>query len=92
MEIHAAPKLSRYTTALGAYTIKSFTSDINQRTHAHTNKQKPHIHTHTHPRTHASTRARSKKFVLKKIRQRNKSRKLKTLLKEMGFQTCLNDV
>ena len=50
MEIHAAPKLSRYTTALGAYTIKSFTSDINQRTHAHTNKQKPHIHTHTHTR------------------------------------------
>ena len=101
MEIYAAPKLSKYKTALGAYNIKSFTYQRNQHTHAcarasartHTH---PHTHTHTHThtththaRTHARThtRARYRKFVLRKIRQRNKSRWLKTLFKEMGFRS-----
>ena len=95
MEIYAAPKMSKYMTALGAYNIKSFTHDINQHMHEHT-----HIHTHTHTYTHthhhhhhqhtttrAHTQARSKKFVLRKTRQRSKSRRLETLLKEMGFQS-----
>ena len=34
MEIYAAPKLPKYTTALGADNIKSFTYEINQRAHA----------------------------------------------------------
>ena len=33
------------------------------------------------------TQARRMKFVLRKIRQRNKSRRLETLLKEMYFQS-----
>ena len=32
MEIYAAPELMKYTTALGAYNIKSFTYEINQHT------------------------------------------------------------
>ena len=42
-EIYAAPKLSKYMTALGAYNVKSFTYEINQHMHEHT-----HTHTHTH--------------------------------------------
>ena len=88
MEIYAAPKLSKYMTALGAYNVKSFTHEINQHTHA-----RAHTHSHTyarareraHTRTH--TQAHSKKFVLRKIRQRNKRRRLETLLREMGFQS-----
>ena len=41
MEIYAAPKLSRYTTALGAHNNKSFTYKINQHTHMQ-------IHSHAH--------------------------------------------
>ena len=86
MEIYAAPKLSKYMTALGAYNVKSFTYEINQHMHEYTN-----THTHTRARTrahtHTHTQARSKKFALRKIRQRNKSRRLETLLKEMGFQS-----
>ena len=82
MEIYAAPKLSKYMTALNAYNDKSFTYKINY-THTHT-----HTHTHTthtpHSRTH--TQARSKKFLLRKIRQGNKGRRLETSSKEMGFQ------
>ena len=58
MEIYAAPKLSRCTTALGAYNSKSFTYEINQRTHTHACTQprtraQAHIHTHhTHARAH----------------------------------------
>ena len=83
MEIYTVPKLSKYMTALGAYNIKSFIYEINQHTHMCT-----HTHTHTHHTTHtrAHTQARSKKFVVRKIRRRNKSGKLETLLKEMGFQ------
>ena len=32
MEIYAAPKLSKYMTALGAYNVKSFTYEINKDT------------------------------------------------------------
>ena len=39
------------------------------------------INQHTHKQAH------SKKFVLRKICQRNKSRRLVTLLKEMCFQS-----
>ena len=75
----------KYTTALGAYNIKSFTCEIKQhvRARAHT-----HTHTHIHSRararahTRTHTRARSKKFVLRKVHQRNKSRLLETLLKD----------
>ena len=52
MEIYAAPKLSEYMTALGAYNVKSFIYEINQYTRA-----RAHTHTHTH------TRART--FLLK---------------------------
>ena len=52
MEIYAAPKLSKYMTALGAYNVKSFTYDkfSNTCTSTHT-----HTHTHTHTRTHTRT-------------------------------------
>ena len=82
MEIYAAPKLSKYMTALGAYNVKSFTYEINQHMHEYTNT---HTRARAHTRTH--TQALGKKFVLRKIRQRNKSRRLETLLKEMGFQS-----
>ena len=91
IEIDAAPKLSKYTTALGAYNVKSFTYEINQHMHEHThnndnnNTNNTHTRARAHTRTH--TQARSKKFVLRKIRRRNKSRRLETLLKEMGFQS-----
>ena len=49
MEIYTVPKLSKYTTALGAYNIKSFTYEINQHTRAR-------AHTHTH---HTDTRSRA---------------------------------
>ena len=73
MEIYAVPKLSKYMTALGAYNIKSFTYEINQHMHvrAHTHTQ---THTHTHMLKH--TQECSMKFVLRKICQRNKSRRL----------------
>ena len=46
MEIYAAPKLSKYMTALGTY-VKSFTYETTQHAHAHT-----HTHTtHTYMRT-----------------------------------------
>ena len=80
MEIYAAPKLSKYMTALGAYSVKSFTYKLIKTC---TSKHPPHTHTHIHtPHTSARmraqtrphTQARSKKFVLRKIRKRNKSR------------------
>ena len=40
MEIYAAPKLSKYMTALGAYNVKSFTYEINQHTHEHARTHK----------------------------------------------------
>ena len=83
MEIYAAPKLSKYMTALGAYNVKSFTYEINQHTHEHTHTHHKRACTRAHTRMH--TQARSKKFVSRKIRLRNKSRRLETLLKEMGF-------
>ena len=50
MEIYAAPKLSKYMTALGAYNVKSFTYIlINTCTSTPTH---PHTHTHTHTHTH----------------------------------------
>ena len=67
MEIYAAPKLSKYTKALGAYNIKSFTYEINQHMHArahmhiHTQTHTAHTqtdtltHTHTHTYTHTHT-------------------------------------
>ena len=46
MEIYAAPKLSKYMTALDAYNVKSLTYKlINPCTSTHTH---PHTHTHTH--------------------------------------------
>ena len=97
MEIYAAPKLSKYMTAPGAYNVKSLIYEINQHMHEYTHTP---THSHTHTYTHTThtnarmrahtrphTQARSKKFVLRKIRQRNKSRRLETLLKEMGFQS-----
>ena len=66
MEIYAAPKLSKYTTALGAYNIKSFTYEINQHTHTHT-----YIHTHTcmhiHTRTHTHTHTHTHKQVVRNL-------------------------
>ena len=96
MEIYAAPKLSKYMTARGAYNVKSSTYKINQHMHEHTPPTHTHTHTtHTRARARARTRAhtrthtqaRSKKFVLRKIRKRNKSRRLETVLKEMGLQS-----
>ena len=58
MEIYAAPKLSKYTTALGANKIKSVTYEINQHTHART-------HTHTHTHTHALTHTRTHEHVVR---------------------------
>ena len=46
MEIYAAPKLSKYTTALGAYNINTFTHEINQHMHTHT-RARARAHTHT---------------------------------------------
>ena len=73
MEIYAAPKLSKYVTALGVYNVKSFTYEINQdmhehtHTHTRTHTHPPHTHTYTHththtntPPTHTHTRARSR--------------------------------
>ena len=48
MEIYAAPKLSKYMTAQGAYNVKSFTYEINEHTHEL-------IHTRTHACAHAHT-------------------------------------
>ena len=58
MEIYAAPKLSKYMTALGAYNVISFTYKlINTCTSTPTH---PHIHTHTYtPHTHERAHARS---------------------------------
>ena len=52
---------------------------INTCTSTHTHHTRARAHTRTH------TQARSKKFVLRKIRNRNRSRRLETMLKEMGF-------
>ena len=52
MEIYVAPKLSKYTTALGTY-VKSFTYETTQHAHAHTHTHTPH--THTCARAHTST-------------------------------------
>ena len=68
MEIYAAPKLSKYMTALGAYSVKSFTYEINQHTHEHT-----HTHTHTYTYTHACmhacshTHARTHKHLVRNV-------------------------
>ena len=69
MEIYAAPKLSKYITALGAYNVKSFTYEINQHMHenTHNNDNNNNNNTHTRARMRAHTRthtqARSKKFL-----------------------------
>ena len=66
MEIYAAPELSNYTTALGAYNVTSITYEINQHTHASehihthtytrtTQTHMPHTHTHSHKHTHTHT-------------------------------------
>ena len=56
MEIYAAPKLSKYMTALGGYNVKSFTYEINQHMHKHTHTHHTHTpHTHAHSHTHAYT-------------------------------------
>ena len=85
MEIYAAPKLPKYMTALGACNVKFFTYEINQHMHEHTHKH-VRARTCTHTRTHTQA-CSSKKFIMRKICQRNKSRRLETLLKEMGFQS-----
>ena len=78
-------------TALGAYNVKSFTYEINQHMHEHTHNNDNNNNNNTHTRARAHTRthtqARSKKFVLRKILKRGKSRRLETLLKDMGFQS-----
>ena len=51
MEIYAAPKLSKYTTALGAYNIKSVTYEINQHTRSRA-RTHTRMHAHTHAHTH----------------------------------------
>ena len=58
MDIYAAPKLSKYMTALGTYNVKSFTYKlINTCTSTPTH---PHIRTHTYtPHTHERAHARS---------------------------------
>ena len=56
MEMYAAPKLSKYMTALGAYNVKSFTYEINQDTHEHT---------HTRARTRAVTHALTHEHVVR---------------------------
>ena len=56
MEIYAAPKLSKYMTALGAYNVKSFTYEINKHMHEYTNTHtRARAHTRTHTLTHACT-------------------------------------
>ena len=62
MEIYAAPKLSKYMTALGAYNVKPFTYEINQHTHEHT---QTHTHTHTRTRTHTHTHTHTHKHVVR---------------------------
>ena len=69
MEIYAAPKLSQYMTALGAYNVKSFTYEINQHMHKHTSTPTDtHTHTHTahtRARARALTHARTHKHVVR---------------------------
>ena len=57
IEIYAAPKLSKYMTALGAYNVKSFTYKFNQLTHenTHTHIQTPHTYARLHTHAHTST-------------------------------------
>ena len=55
MEIYAAPKLSKYMTALGANSVKSFTYKLIKTC---TSKHPPHTHTYTHT-THERAHARS---------------------------------
>ena len=68
MEIYAAPKLSKYMTALGAYNVKSFTYKLINTctsTHPHTHTL-THTHTHTHhTHTSALTHARTHKNVVR---------------------------
>ena len=60
IKFYASPKLSRYTTALCTYNSKSFTYQINKRTHART-----HAHTHTYTHTHTRARARTHGHVIR---------------------------
>ena len=63
MEIYAAPILSKYTTALGAYNTKSFNCEMNQHTRARAHAR-THARTHTHTHTHTHTpRARSHTYA-----------------------------
>ena len=55
MEIYAAPKLSRYMTALGAYNVKSFTYEFNQHMHKHTHTHTPHTHARSHTYAYTSS-------------------------------------
>ena len=56
MEIYDAPKLSTYTTAIGAYNSKSFTYGINQQTHTRARaRARVRAHTHTYARTNTHT-------------------------------------
>ena len=85
MEIYDVPKLSRYMTALGTYNSKSFTYKVNPHTHARTHAC-THTHTHTHTQTERERGAHGQIFAQRKICQKNKDRKLATLLKEIKLQ------
>ena len=67
MEIYAAPKLSKYTTALGAYNIKSFTYEINQHTHSRA-RTHTRMHAHTHAHTHTEqVKSRNLQKMLERV-------------------------
>ena len=93
----AAPKLSKYMTALGAYNVKSFTYEINQHTHehthihthththTHTHHTTPHTHTHTH-HTHTHTHARA----LTQLRTHTQALSKKFVLRKVRLSVCLS--
>ena len=55
MEIYAAPKLTKYMTALGAYNVKSFTYENNQHMHERARTHTTHTRAHARSHTHAHT-------------------------------------
>ena len=56
MEVYDAPKLSRYTTAMGAYNCKSSIYGIKQHTHTRARAHaRTHVLTHARTHTHAHT-------------------------------------
>ena len=95
MEIYAAPKLSKYMTALGANNVKSFTYEINPHTHTHIHTHK-HTHTHT-PHMCACTHTRMHKPVVRnsywgKYIRETRMEGSKLCWKRWVFKACLNDV